>query len=61
LQNVDIIRVESDVDILSEDDSIGMHTDEVYIPSTFFIVKTEPKVSFSKMAVFWLVLSCRLV
>jgi hypothetical protein len=47
LQNVDRIKAENDVDVLSEEDSIGMITDVIYIPSSssFSIVKTEPKVS----------------
>jgi hypothetical protein len=33
------------VDVLSEEDTTGMKTDEVYIPSTFSIKNAEPKVS----------------
>jgi hypothetical protein len=33
------------VDVLSEEDSIGMKTDEAYIPSTFSIKMPEPEVS----------------
>jgi hypothetical protein len=47
MQNVDRIKAENDVDVLGEEDSIGMITNEIYIPSSSFsIVKTEPKVSF---------------
>jgi hypothetical protein len=45
LQNVNITRVENDVDVLSEEDSIGIQTDEVYIPSAFSTGKTEYKVN----------------
>jgi hypothetical protein len=33
------------VDVLSEEDSTGMKTHEVYIPSAFSIKKAEPEVS----------------
>jgi hypothetical protein len=47
MQNVDRIKAENDMDVLSEEDSIGMITDDIYIPSSpFSIVKTEHKVSF---------------
>jgi hypothetical protein len=45
LQNVDINGVENDVDTLSEEDSIGIQTDKIYIPSSFSIGKTEYKVN----------------
>jgi hypothetical protein len=45
-QNIDMIKVENEVDVLSEEDSIGMKTDEVYIPSAVSIKKDEPNVSF---------------
>jgi hypothetical protein len=34
------------VDVLSEDDSIGVKTDEVYIPSAVTMKKDELNVSF---------------
>ncbi|XP_021927598.1 zinc finger and SCAN domain-containing protein 5B-like [Zootermopsis nevadensis] len=40
-QNIDLIKVENDVDILSEEDSVGLGTDEVYVPSVFSIKKPE--------------------
>jgi hypothetical protein len=45
-QNADMIKVENGVDVLSEDDSTGVKTDEVYIPSAFSIKKDEHSVSF---------------
>jgi hypothetical protein len=33
------------VDVLSEEDSIGVKTDEVYVPSTFSTEVAEPEVS----------------
>jgi hypothetical protein len=33
------------VDVLSEKDSIGVKTDEVYMPSTFSIEVAEPEVN----------------
>jgi hypothetical protein len=45
-QNDDIIKVENGVDVLSEDDSIGVKTDEVYISSAVTIKEDEPNVSF---------------
>ncbi|KDR17717.1 hypothetical protein L798_07257 [Zootermopsis nevadensis] len=40
--NVDIIKREGDMDVLGEEDSTGMITDEFYVPS-FCTIKTEPK------------------
>lgn len=44
-QNIDTVKVGSDMDALSEVDSIGMNTDEVYVPSEFSIIKVESEVS----------------
>jgi hypothetical protein len=44
-QNIDLIKVENDMDGLSEETSIAMKTVEVYLPSTFSVKKAEPKVS----------------
>jgi hypothetical protein len=44
-QNMDTIKVENDVDVMSEEDCVGMKTEEVYIPSAFSVKKTEPEVS----------------
>ena len=44
-QNTDIIKVENDMDIVTEEDSIGIKFDEVYIPSAFCVEKAEPEVS----------------
>jgi hypothetical protein len=47
LQDNTVIKVEIDVDILSEEESIDLKSDEVYASSlSSFPVKTEPKVSF---------------
>jgi hypothetical protein len=40
-----MIKVENDADILSEEDTTGMKTEEVYVPSTFSIIKNELEVS----------------
>jgi hypothetical protein len=51
-----MIKAENDVDVLSEEDSTDMKTDEVYIPSTFSIIKTEPEVSLVfRLLFFWFV------
>jgi hypothetical protein len=39
------MKVENDVDVLSEEDSIGVKTDEVYSPSTFPKKTAEPEVN----------------
>jgi hypothetical protein len=44
-QNVDRIKEENDMDVLSEEDSIGVKRDEVYIPSAFPTKSVEPKAS----------------
>jgi hypothetical protein len=44
-ENINIIKVEDDVDVLSEEVPIGLKTNEVYIPSPFALKKAEPKVS----------------
>jgi hypothetical protein len=46
-QNIDSVKVENDVDVLSEEDSTGMKSeDEVYVPSsTFSLQRAEPEVS----------------
>jgi hypothetical protein len=44
-QNMDTIKVENDVDVTSEEDCVGMKTEEVYIPSSFSVKKTVPEVS----------------
>ncbi|XP_021918496.1 uncharacterized protein LOC110829251 [Zootermopsis nevadensis] len=43
LQKIDKIKVENDVDVLSEEDTVGMRNDKVYTPSTFPIIKDERK------------------
>jgi hypothetical protein len=52
-QNMDTIKVENDVDVMSEEDSIGVKTEEVYIPSAFTVKKTEPGVSLVFRWVLW--------
>jgi hypothetical protein len=44
-QNVDRIKVENDVDVVSGEDSIGVETEEFYVPSAFSVKKSEPEVS----------------
>jgi hypothetical protein len=44
-QNIDEVKIENDVDIQSEEDSIGMKTDLINIPSSFSIKKAELEVS----------------
>jgi hypothetical protein len=43
-QNIDGIKVENDVDVVKEDNSIGVKSNEIYIPSGFSIKKAENKV-----------------
>jgi hypothetical protein len=40
-----VIKVECEVDVLSEEDSIDMKPDELYIPSTVSIKNVESEVS----------------
>jgi hypothetical protein len=44
-QNIEFIKVEHDVGVLSEEDSIGMKTDDLYISPPFSIKMAEPEVS----------------
>jgi hypothetical protein len=44
-QNIDIVKVEHNMDILNEDDSTSMSSGDVYIPSAYSITKAEPEVS----------------
>jgi hypothetical protein len=44
-QNMDTIKVEKDMDVTSEEDSVGVKTEEVYIPSAYSAKKTDPEVS----------------
>jgi hypothetical protein len=37
--------VETDVDVQSDEDPVGMETEEVHIPSAFCVKEDEPKVS----------------
>jgi hypothetical protein len=52
-QNMDTIKVENDVDGMSEEDCVGVKTEEVYIPSAFSVKKTEPEVSLVSRRVLW--------
>jgi hypothetical protein len=45
MNKMDMIKVENDVDIQSEEDYVGTKTDDVYIPSTVSIENPEPEVS----------------
>ena len=40
-----MIKVESGVDVPSEEDSINMETDEVYVPEALFVRECKPEVS----------------
>jgi hypothetical protein len=51
--NVDAIKVENDTDVESEEDCVEMKTHEVYLPSTFCVVKAEPEVSLSCDGFIW--------
>jgi hypothetical protein len=42
---MDMIKLETDVDIQSEEDSIGGHTEEVHVPSPLSVKDEELKVS----------------
>jgi hypothetical protein len=42
---MDVIKVEKDVDVLSEEDSVSTKADDIYLPSTFSVEKVEPEVS----------------
>jgi len=44
-ENIGAIKVENDMDSLTEEDAIGIETKEVYVPSTFCVKKAEPEVS----------------
>jgi hypothetical protein len=39
-----MVKVENCVDVLNQEDSSDMKTDEVYLPSAFSIKKDEPEV-----------------
>lgn len=47
LQQNTIIKIENDVDVQSDEDSIHMKIEEIYIPSAFCIEKPEPEVSLA--------------
>jgi hypothetical protein len=51
--NIDAIKVENDTDVESEEDTVEMKTHEVYLPSTFCVVKAEPEVSLSCTSFIW--------
>jgi hypothetical protein len=53
-QNIDMIKVETDVDIRSEEDPIGMEAEEVHIPSPFSVKDEELKVSHVFRCFLWL-------
>ena len=44
-QNTDTIKVENDMDIVTDEDSIGIKFDEVYVPSAFCGEEGETEVS----------------
>jgi hypothetical protein len=57
-QNIEFIKVEHDVGVLSEEDSTGMKTDELYIPPPFSMKMAEPEVSLYFVDVYVYVLAC---
>lgn len=44
-ENIDAIKIENDMDSLTEEDPIGIETKEVYVPSAFCVREAEPEVS----------------
>jgi hypothetical protein len=44
-QDIDRIKVENDVGIVTEEDSVDLKSDEVYTPSAFCVEKAESEVS----------------
>jgi hypothetical protein len=44
-EDIDAIRVENEMDSLTEEDPIGIKTKEVYVPSAFCVKKAEPETS----------------
>lgn len=42
---MDAVKVEKDVDVTSQEDSVDIKTEEVYIPSTYSAKKNDPEVS----------------
>jgi hypothetical protein len=44
-QNIDTVKVESNMDAVSEVGPIDMNIDEVYVPPEFSIIKAESQVS----------------
>jgi hypothetical protein len=55
---IDIIKVENDAGIQSEEEPIGMVTEEVHIPSPFCVQEAEPKVSHISLLVFMSLCLC---
>jgi hypothetical protein len=45
-QEADTVKMETDVDVLGEGDSVSMEPYKVYVPSAFAIEKFEPEVSY---------------
>jgi hypothetical protein len=52
------MKVESDVNVLSEEDSIDMKSEEVHIPSGFSIRKADPEVSVVFRCILILIYVC---
>jgi hypothetical protein len=44
-KNIDRIKVESVMDHVTEEESSGIETEEVYLPSAFHVKKVEPELS----------------
>jgi hypothetical protein len=45
-QDVDVIKAETGVDVPSEEDTINMETDEVYVPAVFSVKECKLEVSY---------------
>jgi hypothetical protein len=44
-ENIDAIKVENDLDSLTEEDPVGIETKEVHVLSAFRVKKAEPEMS----------------
>jgi hypothetical protein len=52
-ENIDAIKVKSDMDSLTEEDPIGIKTKEVHVLSAFCVKKAEPEVSLFYDILWW--------
>jgi hypothetical protein len=69
-QNTDTIKVENDMDIVTDEDSFGIKFDEVYLPSAFSVEKAESEVRLFSCGFvivgtciyfLWVILMCLLI